>query len=47
MADLSTTVDPGFGHLPGHVLGNGQAAEMAPYHVGTSSVHLVFAFHLV
>lgn len=36
MADLSAAVDPGSGHLLGHVLGDGQTASMAPHHVSTS-----------
>lgn len=46
MAHLSAAADPGSGHLLGHVLGDGQAASVAPYHVGTSSV-CVFAVHPV
>lgn len=47
MADLSAAADPGSGHLLGPVLGDGQAESMAPYHVGTLSVYLVTALHLV
>lgn len=47
MADLSAGADPGSGHLLGPVPGDGQAASMAPYHVGTLSVYLVAALRPV